>query len=77
MGKLLRWGNIESFEWADELRSPPGLSVLKVHVRRLLKALPAIRILVPNDRREVVNAVLSRYLSDWPTSAEQGYDGNS
>jgi serine/threonine protein kinase len=76
-GKLLRWGNIESFEWADELRSPPGLSIVKVHMRRLLKALPAARMLVPNDRREAVNAVLSRYLSDWPTSAEQAYDGNS
>ena len=41
-GRLLRWGNIESYEWISEVVGwgKPSPVVLKVHVRRLLKALP-------------------------------------
>ena len=77
-GKLLRWGNIESCEWSPERREVRfGLRhattveflILKVHMRRLLKALPSRKILVPASQREAVEAMLSRYLSDWPTTA--------
>jgi hypothetical protein len=85
-GKLLRWGNIESYEWtsdgednkefqvaADGSLAPVlPACVLEVHMRRLLKALPPSRILVPPERREAVDAVLSRYLSDWPRAASGG-----
>jgi serine/threonine protein kinase len=64
MGRLLRWGNIESYEWDFAGRS--RFIFLEVHLRRLLKALPPVRLPVPPDRREEVDAVLSRYLSDWP-----------
>jgi hypothetical protein len=72
-GRLLRWGNIESYEWTWESFgwNQPDCSVLKVHVRRLLKALPPFRMLVPPERREAVDAVLSRYLSDWSMAEEQ------
>jgi len=43
--------------------------ILKVHMRRLLKALPSRKILVPASQREAVEAMLFRYLSDWPTTA--------
>jgi serine/threonine protein kinase len=71
-GKLLRWGNIESYEWISEVVGwvKPSPVVLKVHVRRLLKALPPTKIPIPPERREEVNAMLSRYLSDWPTAQE-------
>jgi hypothetical protein len=70
-GRLLRWGNIELYEWISEVVGwgKPSPVALKVHVRRLLKALPPERIPVPSERREAVDAVLSRYLSDWPMAA--------
>ena len=70
-GKLIRWGNIESYEWTSQVAGwgKPSPVVLKVHVRRLLKALPPARIPIPAERREEVDAVLSRYLSDWPMAA--------
>jgi hypothetical protein len=73
-GHLLRWGNIESYEWTSQVVGwgKPTPVVLKVHVRRLLKALPPARIPVPPERREAVDAVLSRYLSDWPGAASSG-----
>ena len=37
-------------------------------MRRLLKALPPAKIPIPPERREEVDVVLSRYLSDWPTA---------
>jgi serine/threonine protein kinase len=69
-GKLLRWGNIESYEWTEVEWEYD--SVLKVHMRRLLKALPPTKIPVQAKRREAVDAVLSRYLSDWPGAASGG-----
>jgi hypothetical protein len=67
-GRLLRWGNIESYEWDFAGRSRSIF--LEVHLRRLLKALPPVRLPVPPDRRERVDALLSRYLSDWPAGGE-------
>jgi len=70
-GRLLRWGNIESYEWISEVVGwgKPSPVVLKVHVRRLLKALPPTKIPIPPEWREAADAVLSRYLSDWPRAA--------
>jgi hypothetical protein len=70
-GHLLRWGNIESYEWTSQVVGwgKPTPVVLEVHVRHLLKALPPARIPIPAERREEVDAVLSRYLSDWPMAA--------
>ena len=62
--KLMRWGNIESYEWDFAGRS--RFIFLEIHLRRLLKALPPVRLPVPPEQREAVDAVLSRYLSDWP-----------
>jgi serine/threonine protein kinase len=64
VGKLLRWGNIESYEWDFAGRS--RFIFLEVHLRRLLKALPPVRLPVPPGQREAVDTILSRYLSDWP-----------
>jgi serine/threonine protein kinase len=66
LGKLLRWGNIESYEWDFGGRHP--FIVLELRLRRLLKALPPTRIPIPPEQRNAVDAVLSRYLSDWPTA---------
>jgi serine/threonine protein kinase len=65
-GSLLRWGNIEGYDWDFSGHHPSIL--LKVHVRRLIKAMPPLSIPVPPERREAVDAVLSRYLSDWPAA---------
>jgi hypothetical protein len=65
-GKLLRWGNIESYEWTE------GEQTIRFNVRRLLKAFPPVRISIPLAQREAVDAVLSRYLSDWPGAASGG-----
>ena len=65
-GSLLRWGSIESYEWDFSGRHRSIL--LKVHVRRLIKALPPLSIPVPPARRDAVDAVLSRYLADWPAA---------
>jgi len=84
-GKLFRWGSIESYEWTSEVVGwgKPSPVVLKVHLGRLLtfvlvdvrtlgKALPPARIPIPPGQREAVDAVLSRYLSDWPGAASGG-----
>ncbi|MGA2740260.1 MAG: serine/threonine-protein kinase, partial [Bryobacteraceae bacterium] len=44
-GRLLRWGNIESYEWDFAGRS--RFIFLEIHLRRLLKALPPVRLPVP------------------------------
>jgi hypothetical protein len=66
VGKLLRWGNIESYEW--DFGGHSRFIFLEIHLRRLLKALPPVRLSVPPEQREAVDAVLSRYLSDWPAA---------
>ena len=66
-GKLLRWGNMESYEWASNRLAP---LFLKIRLRRLLKALPPTQIKVRPEERAAVDAILSRYLSDWPTAGE-------
>ena len=65
-GSLLRWGSIEGYDWDFSGHHPSIL--LKVHLRRLIKAIPPLSIPVPPERREAVDAVLSRYLSDWPAA---------
>jgi hypothetical protein len=75
-GRLLRWGNIESYHWNLEQQPrnpwlglayfPSQFPVLEVRMRRLLKARPPVRMPVLPTRREAVDALLSRYLSDWP-----------
>jgi hypothetical protein len=78
-GRLLAWGSIESCQWAtDEAQRVGWLypvmhddPVLKVYLRRVLKALPPVRILIPPGRREEADAVLSRYLGEWPAEAPQ------
>jgi len=69
-GTLLRWGNIESYEW--DFSGRHSSIFLEIHLRRLLKALPPARIPVLPERRKAVDAVLSRYLSDWPTAQQPG-----
>jgi serine/threonine protein kinase len=79
-GKLLRWGNIESYEWTSEEREIHfGLlhrravyfPVLHLNLRRLLKALPPAKIAVPPEKRETLETLLSRYLSAWPAEADR------
>jgi serine/threonine protein kinase len=67
-GKLLRWGNIESYEWASSRLAP---LFLKIRLRRLLKALPPVEIKVSPKQHPAVDALLCRYLSDWPTAGER------
>jgi hypothetical protein len=74
-GRLLRWGNIESYEWTwESLLSAvqPGLSVSEGACAAPAESAASVaRMLVPPERREAVDAVLSRYLSDWPMAEEQ------
>jgi hypothetical protein len=48
--------------------------ILKVRMRRVLKALPPTRIPVPASQRAAVDALLYRYLSDWPTARAPAFD---
>lgn len=66
-GKLLRWGNMESYEWTSKRLCA---LCLKIRLRRLLKALPPVEIKVSPMQRPAVDALLCRYLSDWPTAGE-------
>jgi hypothetical protein len=71
-GRLLRWGNIESYEWhTDTTIWGTAHETLKIRQRRVLKAMPPVRLYVRFEMRTEVNALLSRYLSDWPSAAGQ------
>jgi hypothetical protein len=40
-------------------------------MRRVLKALPPVEISIPPDKRDAVDALLSRQLSIWPEALER------
>lgn len=66
-GKLFRWRNIESYHRGPPKESLKEYEFLRLRLRRLLKILPPTQIAVPAERRSDADAVLSRYLSYWPT----------
>ena len=75
-GQLISWLNIERYEWESSaepgellaLNLRPDKSVLRLHVSRLFSIFPPTRITVPNERKEELEAILRRHLSEWPQS---------
>jgi serine/threonine protein kinase len=82
-GSLYAWENIERYEWEMEFKENLhgmtflGLTkstqipkeTLRLHLRRSIQFLPPARIPIPNGRREDMEALLKRYLSEWPSGA--------
>lgn len=75
-GQWISWLNIERYDWEtlDEpsellaLNVRPDKSVLRLHISRLFSILPPIRITVPKEHQEELEAILRRHLSEWPQS---------
>jgi serine/threonine protein kinase len=79
-GSLYVWERIESYEWRSDPQkrrvelttlglsksTAPPKDMLKLTLRRTVKFLPPVRIPIPPGRRPEVEAILSRYLSEWP-----------
>jgi len=78
VGRLYTWENIESYDWREDpdwlRRRAKGrvesLLVLRLRLRRSLHFLPPARILILESRRAEVDAIMQRYLSDWPGTPE-------
>jgi serine/threonine protein kinase len=82
-GSLYAWENIERYEWEMEFKEKQyglislGLTkstqvpkeTIRLHLRRSIQFLPPVRIPMPNGRREDMEALLKRYLSEWPSGA--------
>jgi serine/threonine protein kinase len=56
------WSNIESYSWSE---NRPEYSVLDLRLRRR-HLLPSTRIRVAKSRRSEVEAIMVRFLSEWP-----------
>ncbi len=83
MGSLYAWENIERYEWEMKLQemryglTSLGLSkstetkkdVLRLHLRRSVYFLPPVNLQMPDGRRDEMEALLKRYLSEWPSGA--------
>lgn len=79
-GSLYPWERIESYEWRQDPQTERlslislGLTksvwrsenMLKLRLRRSIQFLPPARIPIPEGRREEVEAIMKRYLSEWP-----------
>ena len=71
-GALYEWERIEWREWSDKpiprahhLRSK---DCLKLRLCGGIHFIPFARVFVPPHRREEVDAIMSRYLSEWPAT---------
>jgi hypothetical protein len=82
-GSLYTWENIESYEWRGDPqvglrslitlklnRSLSEANLLKLHLRRSVHFLPPARVPIPDGRHDEVEAIIRRYLSDWPAAQE-------
>jgi serine/threonine protein kinase len=59
-----RWPNIESYSWIEAAGRKDAVLTLKLHGRHPL--LPSPKIKVPLAKKPEVEAVMARYLSEWP-----------
>jgi hypothetical protein len=65
-----RWPNIESYEWCE---AETGRMILQLKLRRRHPILPPVRIKVPAAKTAEVEAIMSRFLSEWPTISAPGF----
>ena len=65
-GTLYSWERIESHEWLEDPSEKEKTYCLKLRLRRGIQFLPPVRISVAPGRRDEVEAIVSRYLSEWP-----------
>jgi serine/threonine protein kinase len=59
------WQNIERFRWIEEL---PEFGILDLHLRHR-HLFPSTRLRVPKSKTAEVEAVMDRFLSEWPGGA--------
>jgi serine/threonine protein kinase len=64
-----RWPNIESHSWIETAGKKRAVLTLKLHGRHPL--LPTPKIKVPQAKRPEVEAVMARFLSEWPAAPEK------
>jgi len=80
-GSLYTWENIESYAWRDDPHNQPLIQlkiytlrghepILYLRLRRRVQFLPPVRVPIPEGRREEVDEIMRRYLSEWPGSPE-------
>jgi serine/threonine protein kinase len=81
-GSLYSWERIESYEWktgraqweggakmitlglTKDVPRPDDILVLRL--RRTVQFLPPARVPIPYERRDEVDSIMQRYLSEWP-----------
>ncbi len=61
-GQFTPWVRIESYHWETH----SGHAIMRITVRRLISILPPVRIKMPANRRDEVDALMRRHLSIWP-----------
>ena len=87
-GSLYTWENIDSYSWREDPLKPkpmllklfpdnPAPSLLYIRLRRSVHFLPPVRISIPPDRRQEVEAIMRRYLSEWPAAPESAPAGSA
>jgi hypothetical protein len=59
-----RWSNIASYDWSEKTGKDSAVLTLNLHGRHPL--LPTPKIMVPSPKKPEVEAVMTRFLSEWP-----------
>jgi hypothetical protein len=59
-----RWPNIASYSWSQDTRTRRAVLTLNLRGRHPL--LPSPKIVVPQPKKPEVEAVMTRFLSEWP-----------
>ena len=62
-GAFYRWKEIRSFEWQEPKHTH---AVLQLNIPGRHTALPAVRLRIPLTRTSEAEAVMTRFLSEWP-----------
>ena len=64
-----RWPNIASYCWSENTRTERAVLTLNLHGRHPLFSTP--KIMVPLPKKPEVEAVMTRFLSEWPGNTEK------